>query len=99
MVCIEFNARTSNLQDLSQTYIYVISISQTYLYLSKTFITASQLKPTHLEAMVQKLNIHGQQIIQLCKENNIRIVYGRCLKAWRNQPTLLAKHYCLFLCH
>ena len=21
------------------------------------------------------------------------------LKAWRNWPTLLAKHYCLFLCH
>ena len=20
-------------------------------------------------------------------------------KAWRNWPTLLAKHYCLFLCH
>ena len=21
------------------------------------------------------------------------------IKAWRNWPTLLAKHYCLFLCH
>ena len=23
----------------------------------------------------------------------------RSLKAWRNWPTLLAKHYCLFRCH
>ena len=26
-----------------------------------------------------EIHRHGQQIIQLCKENNIRIVNGRCL--------------------
>ena len=68
MICGDLNARTSNLQD------FISDIDKHNIYDSVTVQT-----DTPRRSYDSEINRHGQQIIQLCKENNKRIVTGRCL--------------------
>ena len=67
MICGNFNARTSNVNDF-------ISISDKHC--PNNSIT-TQID-TSRRSIDPELNSHGQKLIQLCKENNLRIGNGRC---------------------
>ena len=67
MICGDFNARTGNVNDF-------ISISDKHC--PDNSIT-TQID-TSRQNIDPELNSHGQKLIQLCKENNLRIGNGRC---------------------
>ena len=57
----------------------------------------------HLFLAVRTLKKLAAQLVAFLLNLPIHMTGGYCkwrsVKAWRNWPTLLAKHYCLFLCH
>ena len=68
MIFGDINARTSNLQD------FISVIDKSNIHDNVTIQTNTPQRSYDSE-----IDRNGQQIIQLCKENNIRIVNGRCL--------------------
>ena len=67
MICGDFNARTSNVNDF-------ISISDKHCP-NNSITTKIDTSRRNIDP---ELNSHGQKLIQLCKENNLRIGNGRC---------------------
>ena len=67
MICGDFNARTSNVN-------HFISISDKHCP-NNSITTQIDTSRRNIDP---ELNSHGQKLIQLCKENNLRIGNGRC---------------------
>ena len=68
MICGDLNAQTSNVQDF---------VSDLDKYDIQDSVTVQMDTPRR--SYDSEISRHGQQIIQLCKKNNIRIMNGRCL--------------------
>ena len=78
MLCGDFNSRTGKLLD------YVSDKGDEHFQnnLKVTTQIVSNRKTSDSE-----VNNHGKKLINLCKENNLRIINGRCLGDSFNQST------------
>ena len=70
MLCGDFNARTGNLVDFIP---YLGEKHDTQNMNVHTQVNTQRRHPDH------EINTHGQKLIEVCIENNLRIINGRCI--------------------